>query len=162
MTYDDFSKTEHLGVADSVSHIKDGQLDAMFFTSRIPVPGVQDLASIKQIKLVTIDDEIAAKMQEGKPWFAQVTIPAGSYKGIDVETKAMAVLAMLCTTSDLSEELVYQITKSIYDNTDKLANAHAAGKAVTAENAIKGMTIPLHRGAVKYFKEKGLNVPEVE
>jgi uncharacterized protein len=162
MSYKDFSKTEHLSVADSVSHIKDGQLDAMFFTSRIPVPGVQDLASIKKIKLVTIDDKIVAKMQKGKPWFAEVTIPKGSYKGIDNDVQAIAVLAMLCTTSDLSEELVYQITKSIYDNTDTIASAHAAGKAVTAENAIKGMTIPLHDGAARYFKEKGLKLPIVK
>ena len=74
----------------------------------------------------------------------------------------LAILAMLCTSSDLSEELVYQMTKSIFDNTDYLAKAHAAGKAVSAENALKGMTIPLHRGAAKYFKEKGLKVPEIK
>ena len=162
MTYKDFSKTEHLGVAESAAHIKDGQLDAMFMTSRIPTPGIQDLASIKKIKLVTIGDEIAAKMQKGKPWYAKTTIPAGTYKGVDKDVPAMAILAMLCTSSDLSEELVYQITKSIFDNTDYLAMAHAAGKAVSAENALKGMTIPLHRGAAKYFKEKGLKVPEIK
>ena len=162
MTYKDFSKTEHLGVAESAAHIKDGQLDAMFMTSRIPTPGIQDLASIKKIKLVTIGDEIAAKIQKGKPWYAKTTIPAGTYKGVDKDVPAMAILAMLCTSSDLSEELVYGITKSIFDNTDYLAMAHAAGKAVSAENALKGMTIPLHRGAAKYFKEKGLKVPEIK
>ncbi|MEA3358744.1 MAG: TAXI family TRAP transporter solute-binding subunit [Thermodesulfobacteriota bacterium] len=162
MTYKDFSKTEHIGIPETVAHMKDGQLDAFFMTSRVPVPGIQDLASMKAIKLVTLGDDVLAKMQKGKPWYARTVIPAGSYKGVNKDVDAVAIMCMLCTTSNISEELAYNISKAIFENIDFLSKAHAAGKFVSFKNALSGITIPLHKGAVKYYKEKGLKVPEIQ
>ncbi len=162
ISYEDFAKTEHIGIPETVAHMKDGQLDAFFMTSRIPVPGIQDLASMKAIKLVTIGDDVLSKMQQGKPWYARTVIPSGTYKGVDQDAGAVAIMCMFTTTSDMSEELAYNITKVLLENTDYLAEAHAAGKYFSAETALSGITIPLHPGAAKYYQEKGLKVPEIQ
>jgi len=162
MTYKDFSKTEHIGIPETVAHMKDGQLDAFFMTSRIPVPGIQDLASMKAIKLVKIGNDIIAKLQKSKPWYAKVVIPAGTYKGVNEDVNAVAVMCLLCTTSDLPEDLVYNITKVIFENANFLAKAHAAGKFLSLKSALNGVTIPLHKGAAKYYKEKGLKIPKIK
>ncbi|RPH86464.1 MAG: TAXI family TRAP transporter solute-binding subunit, partial [Deltaproteobacteria bacterium] len=83
------------------------------------------------------------------------SIPANAYKGQTEEVKTIAVMAVLIAHSKLSEDTVYKITKALFDNQTELGNAHAKGKMLSLQTATKGVSIPFHPGAAKYYKEKG-------
>ena len=83
-------------------------------------------------------------------------IPANSYKGQTAEVPSAAVNAVLIAGTQLKEDMVYNLTKTLFENQPELASAHAKGKELNLQNAVKGVSIPLDPGAVKYYKEKGL------
>jgi hypothetical protein len=84
------------------------------------------------------------------------TIPANTYKGQDKDVPTAAVINYLVTSTAVSDDLAYQMTKLIYDSLPDLASAHAAGREIKLETAASGSPVPLHPGAIRYFKEKGL------
>ena len=88
------------------------------------------------------------------PYYTKISIPAGTYNGVAGDTLAVSVRAMIATTSKLSDEMGYNVTKAIYTNLDKMAAAHAVGKMITKDAAQDGMSIPMNAGAEKFFKEK--------
>jgi TRAP transporter TAXI family solute receptor len=104
------------------------------------------------VVLISIDDAIADQLVEEYPFYTKVLIPADVYN-TDADIQTLAVKAMLATTDKMSEEMAYNITKAIFENLDKLAAAHTAGKSVSLETAQEGISIPLHPGAEKYFNE---------
>jgi TRAP transporter TAXI family solute receptor len=100
-----------------------------------------------------VPPEVVEKI--GAPYRA-VTIPAGTYEGQDKDVQTAAVGNMLITTSEVSDELAYQMTKALFENLDRLVAAHAAAKGIKLEDALKGMPVPLHPGAERYYREKGI------
>ena len=92
------------------------------------------------------------------PYYTVHSIPAGTYKGQDAEVKTVTVKATLIVSADASEDTVYNITKAIFDNIPAITAAHAKGAELSLENATNGMTAPFHKGAAKYFAEKGITV----
>jgi TRAP transporter TAXI family solute receptor len=90
------------------------------------------------------------------PFFTKAVVPKGSYKGVDQDVPTVAVMAILVAGSEMEEGMAYQITKAIFDNLKDIERAHAKGKELTLETALVGMSIPLHPGAEKFFKEKGI------
>jgi TRAP transporter TAXI family solute receptor len=90
------------------------------------------------------------------PPFMPARIPANTYKGQEHEVETAAVANYLVTHSGVSDELVYQMTKLLFESLPELAKAHEAGKEIKLENALAGVPIPLHPGAERYYKEKGL------
>ena len=119
------------------------------------------LATTKGMELHSFTEEDLATINEAVPAYIPSSIPADVYEGIDYEVKTPAVSALLVVSSDLSEELVYGITKALWnDNTRTLLdNGHAKGKQVTADTALDGIEalgVPLHPGAEKYYEEAGL------
>jgi len=140
-------------VADA---LKDRTIDAGFIVAGIPTSAVSDVAAVREVGIVEVPDEIYQKLKEQYPFYTQVTIPAGTYPGVDEDVKTVAVLAMLATNADLPEDLVYEVTKAIFEHRDILEAAHKRAADITLETALEGMPIPLHPGAEKYYKEKGL------
>jgi TRAP transporter TAXI family solute receptor len=90
------------------------------------------------------------------PPFVSVLIPASTYAGQDKDVPTAAVVNYLVTSSAVSDDLAYRMTKLIFEQLSELANAHAAGKEIRLENAAMGSPVPLHPGAIRYYKEKGL------
>jgi hypothetical protein len=105
------------------------------------------------ITVVSVPADVVEKI--GAP-YVPATIPAGTYEGQSEDVVTAAVGNVLVTSSDVSDETVYQMTKLLYDNLEKLAAAHAAAKSIKLENAVQGLPIPIHPGAERYFKEKGI------
>jgi TRAP transporter TAXI family solute receptor len=105
--------------------------------------------------LLPVDKEHSEKIYKKYPFLSPAVIPAGTYKGINQDIPAMTVTCMLIASSDVSADLVYNLTKAIFQNLDILGEAHVKGKLVKMETALKGMPIPLHPGAEKYYKEVG-------
>ena len=93
---------------------------------------------------------------ETSPYYAKAVIPGGTYKGVDEDTVTATTMAMLICSTELSEDLVYTMTKAMWENQNVIAEAHEKGKVVTMDTALDGMGIPLHPGAAKYYKEQGL------
>ena len=95
---------------------------------------------------------------ENCPYYTKYTIPAGTYNGQETDIVTVAVKATLIVAADTDEETVYNITKAIFDNAEAIAAENAKGAELSIENATSGMTAPFHKGAAKYFAEKGVTV----
>jgi len=143
-------EAQSLDFGESTDGIQSGQIDAAFITAGYPTGAVEALNATNKVSIISVSDEKADALIEKYPYYAKDTIPAGTY-GIKGETPTVSVLAMLAVNKDLSEDLVYKITKAIYGNTDKIS--HAKGEFIKAETALDGIGIEVHPGAKKYFDE---------
>jgi uncharacterized protein len=153
LSYKDMGKVEYLPFAESVDLMKNRQLNATLQSAGLGVASLRDLSTSTDITVVSVPKEVVDKI--GPP-FVAVKIPANTYNGQDKDVPTAAVINYLVTSSAVSDDLAYQMTKLIYDSLPELANAHAAGKEIKLEAAVAGSPVPLHPGALRYYKEKGL------
>ena len=149
LTMDDI-EAQNLDFGESTDGLQSGQIDAAFITAGYPTSAVEALNATNPVTIIPVSAEKAADLIAKYPYYAVDTIPAGTY-GLAEEVPAVSVLAMLAVKKDLSEDLVYAMTKAIYDNTDKIA--HAKGEFIKAETGLDGIGIEVHPGAQKYFDE---------
>ncbi len=152
MTFDDIKKQD-LSFDESTTGIQDGTIDAAFVTAGTPTGAVEGLSATEDVVIVPIAQDKIDALIEKYPYYIKEEIPAGTYKLADA-VSTVAVQAMLVVSNDLSDEVVYDITKALFENMDKVT--HAKGKLIKAENALKGVGIDVHPGAQKYFDEKGI------
>lgn len=155
MSYKDLSKIEYLPFAESVELMKNRQLDATLQSAGLGVASLRDLATSVEITVVEVP---AAVVDKAGPPFVKATIPSNTYTGQTAPVQAAAALNYLVTHEGMKEETVYQMTKAVYESLPDLVAAHAAARAIKLEGALDGMPLPLHPGAARYFKEKGLKV----
>jgi len=151
-------KPDYIKPNQAGDKLKDGSLDAFFFTGGAPAGAIAELATAGGgIELVPIDGPQADALRKSSPFFAPDVIPADTYKGV-AAVKTLAVGAQWVTSDKADAATVYEITKALFsDSTQKiLAAGHAKGKLITKENAVKGAGIPFHPGAEKYYREVGL------
>ncbi len=153
MSYKDMAKIEYLPFAESVDLMKNRQLNATLQSAGLGVASLKDLSTSSEINVVSVPKEIVDKI--GPP-FVSVVIPANTYTGQDKDVPTAAVVNYLVTSSAVSDDLAYQMTKLIYESLPELANAHAAGKEIKLAAAAADSPVPLHPGAIRYYKEKGL------
>jgi TRAP transporter TAXI family solute receptor len=155
ITYNDI-KVQYLSFAEAANNLKDGNIDAAFVTAGHPTAAIVDLAAVRKIVLVPVADEIIASLQKNYPFYVKIVVPAGTYKGVDTDVVTVAVKAMLAVRAEMPEDLAYQLLKTMYANQKRLIEAHAKGELIIPETGKEGMSIPLHPGAEKFFKEMGL------
>lgn len=153
MKYEDLGKVEYLPFAESVELIKNRQLDATLQSAGLGVASIRDLSTSQKINVVAVPKANVEKI--GAPYIS-VVIPANTYDGQTEDVETAAVGNFLISHDGVSEETAYQMTKLLFENLDKLTAAHAAAKAIDASKALDGMPVPLHPGAERYYKEKGL------
>lgn len=145
-----------LPYSETISGMKDKQIDVAIFTTGMPNAGIQELGLQSDLIVVPFDAAVTAKLMADYPYFTELTMPANTYKGQTVDVPTITVKAMLVVSADMTDELAYELTKQIYENHDRVKAAHTVGQFITKENALKGMPIPLHPGSEKYFKEIGI------
>ncbi|MCI0478497.1 MAG: TAXI family TRAP transporter solute-binding subunit [Anaerolineales bacterium] len=155
ITYKDLGKVSQVSFAEGANAYKDRQIDAMFLTAGLPNAAIQDVATLQAITILPITGDTAKQVQSKNPFFVSVKVPANTYKGQDKEVETLAVLATLVCRPDLDADLVYALTKTLFDKQADLAKAHAKGKELDKALAVKGLTIDFHPGALKYYKEIG-------
>lgn len=153
MSYKDLGKVEYLPFAESVDLMKNRQLAATLQSAGLGVASIRDLATSSDVVVVSVPKAIVDKI--GPP-FVSVNIPANTYRGQDKDVPTAAVINYLVTHSGMSDDMVYQMTKLVFENLPELANAHSAAKDIKLDAAPKGSPIPLHPGAERYYREKGL------
>lgn len=150
-------KPQYLAFGPSMELLKDDQVDAVLVDAGAPNSAIIDISTQHEIKILSIDTDKINKMKEKYPFFSDpVTIPKGTYKGFDEDITTTGSLATLCVRADLSEEMVYNMIKTIIEKKEDIAKVHEKGKTINLETATNGISIPLHPGAEKYYKEKGI------
>ncbi len=137
--------------------LRNGKIDAFFVVAGYPTGSLVELASAADIKLVPIDGPAADALTEKYGFFAKSDIPEGAYEGI-ATTPTVAVGAQWFTSAKEDDELIYQITKALWNEKSRklLDVGHAKGKSITLETALNGIGVPLHPGAERFYKEVGL------
>ena len=153
LSYKDLGKVEYLPFNESVELMKNRQLDATLQSAGLGVASIRDLATSVEIVVVEIP---AAVVDKVGPPYVNVTIPANTYTGQTEAVRTAAVVNYLVTHSGVKDEIVYQMTKAMYESLPDLVAAHAAARDIKIENAVQGMPIPLHPGAERYLAEKGI------
>ena len=150
-------KAEYLKGGAATDALRNGKIDALFVVAGYPAGAIVELASSSDVTLVPISGRGAKKLVSKYSFFSQDPIPAGTYEGIG-ETETVAVGAQWLTSANESEELIYNITKAMWNEQSRILfdKGHAKGKVVTKETALDGIGIPLHAGAKKFYKEAGL------
>ena len=154
LTFDDL-QTKRLSFKESGSALKDKQIEGFFVTAGIPNAAIQEIATIGGVKLLSIDAATKAKLMDKYKFYTEFTISKETYNGMDADAQTVAVKATLIASNTLSETVVYNITKTLFEKQEALAQAHAKGKDVVLKDAVMGASVPFHPGAAKYYKEKG-------
>jgi TRAP transporter TAXI family solute receptor len=154
LSYKDFSKVEYLPFGESVELMKNRQLDVTLQSAGLGVSSLRDLATSMKIVVVPIPADVVKKVND--PAYEAAAIPAKTYEGQDQDVPAVAIKNALVTSDAVSEDTVYKMTKALFENVPTLVSAHNAAKAIKLEDGPKGMGVPLHPGAIKYYKEKGV------
>ncbi len=153
MTYKNIGKVEYLPFAESVDLMKNRQLNATLQSAGLGVASLKDLSTSTEITVVSVPKAVVDKI--GPP-FVPATIPANTYIGQDKDVPTAAVVNYLVTSSAVSDDLAYQMTSLIFESLPELVNAHAAGREIKLETAATGSPVPLHPGAIRYYREKGV------
>ena len=153
MSYDDLGKVEYLPFGQSVELIKNRQIDATVQSAGLGVASIKDLANSVEVVIVEIPESIIEKL--GAP-YVSATIPANTYQGVGQDTKTAGIVNFLITSQKVSDKIAYDMTKNLFENLPALVATHSAAKNININKALTGMPVPLHPGAEKYYKEKGI------
>jgi TRAP transporter TAXI family solute receptor len=153
-------KVFRLSFTENANALKDGTIDVGIWDVAAPTSSVMDLSITRDIYVIPFSDEDIAKICKKFPFYSPFEMPAGTYKGQDEPVANPSVWNTVACTASLDEELVYKLVKGVFGHTDYLQKIHPFAKYTTPQNAIKHSVIPLHPGAIKYYKELGLTIPD--
>ena len=147
-----------LNLGQSTQRLADGQLDAFFYAGGTPFASLIQLGSTKGFNLYKFSDAERKAINKIIPYYVESNIPAGVYENLTADTATVAVNGQFVTHKDQPVDLIYGITKALWSKKTRglLDKGHAKGKAIRLETALKGVLIPLHPGAEKYYKEIGM------
>ena len=156
LSFNDLALAEQLTASQSSDYLKDGRLDAAFFTVALGAAVIMDTALMIPIDIVPVDGPNVDKLIKKYPFYAKQMVPGKTYKNNEADIPTVSVMAMLAAGAEIEENIVYAIINAIYSDLDQLKKAHAQFQSIEMEKGLVGMSIPLHPGAKKYFTEKGL------
>ncbi len=154
LSYSDFAKVEYLAFGESVELMKNRQLDVTLQSAGLGVASIRDLSTSVKIVVVPIPADIVTKV--GDAAYQAATIPANTYTGQTADVPTAAIKNFLVSHEGVPADVVYLMTKSMFENLDTLVSAHAAAKGIKKEGATTGTPVPFHAGAEKYYREAGL------
>ena len=156
LTYADLAKADYLSFNEAADQLKDKQVDAAFVAGAIPTSAVTEVTQTSDIVVVPVNSDKIAALAAKYPFYTEVTIPANSYKGQTTDVTAAAVMAMLVVPQDLDDDLVYNMTKQMFEQRQVIIDTHDRGNDIKIETALDGMPIDVHPGAQRYYDEKGV------
>lgn len=153
---EDFALATELKAAEQSAALCDNQIDAMIYTVGHPSGSIQEATTACDSVLVTVDGEAVEKLVADNSFYRTATIPGGMYRGTDNDTQTFGVGATFVTSADVSEDAVYAVVSSVFENFDAFKKLHPAFANLKPEEMIAdGLSAPLHPGAAKYYKEQG-------
>jgi TRAP transporter TAXI family solute receptor len=153
---EDFALATELKAAEQSAALCDNQIDAMIYTVGHPSGSIQEATTACDSVLVTVDGDAVTKLVDDNAFYRTATIPGGMYRGSDADTKTFGVGATFVSSTDVPDEAVYAVVKSVFENFDAFRKLHPAFAHLKPEEMIAdGLSAPLHDGAAKYYREKG-------
>ncbi|MCF8042481.1 MAG: TAXI family TRAP transporter solute-binding subunit [Desulfarculaceae bacterium] len=155
ITYDDIDE-QFLSATETTAAMKDGNIDVGIVTLGTPAPTLMDLATQREIRFLDIEPAVAQKINKDFPAYFPRTIPAGTYKNMTKPHHTLAWMGLFVVNADMSDQLAYDICKAVFDHKAELDKIHKKFALINLESATSGMSVPLHPGAVKFFKERGI------
>ena len=159
MSFDDFD-VRGLNFNESADALRDGDIDAGFWSVGPPTSSIVSLATTRDIALVSFSDKEIANARADVPVFAPYQLRAGTYEGVDTATSTIGIPNVLTVNNAMSEELAYKITKLLFEKVEDLRAIHPAADDTTVEFSLESTPIPLHPGAIRYYEEAGATVPD--
>ncbi|MFN3845828.1 MAG: TAXI family TRAP transporter solute-binding subunit [Paracoccaceae bacterium] len=148
------------GAADAGGQLSDGLIDAFAFAAGVPISAFAELAAQQDVVMFGFTPEEQAKVLEAFPAMAPFTIPSGTYAKHDYDQPTVALWNFAVAHQDMPESLAYEITKLALDNNDRMKQIHATAAETLVENWDKNTFMTFHPGAVKYYEEKGITIPD--
>ncbi len=156
-TNDDFKLASELKSAEQSSALCDNKIDAIVFTVGHPSGSIKEATTSCDSVMVNVTGPVIEKLVAGADYYRMATIPGGMYRGTDSDTTTFGVGATLVTSTNTSEEVIYQLVKAVFENFEEFKKLHPAFENLKKEEMIKdGLSAPLHDGAVRYYTEAGL------
>lgn len=153
-------RPEYLGYDDTISSMRDGRLSGGSLPAGVPVAAITDMmASGIKASVLDVTDEQLEKINEVSPAWYRYVIKSGTYPKQTEDINTIAQPNILVTTSEMDDDLIYNMTKILYENKKFMDGVHNSAKEMKLETALDGLATPLHPGAYKYFKEQGLKIP---
>ncbi|MGF1764949.1 TAXI family TRAP transporter solute-binding subunit [Aliivibrio kagoshimensis] len=155
-TMDDFAVASELKSSEQAAALCDGKVDAIIFTAGHPNGSIKEATTSCDARLIPVDNDVAKKLASDNDYYAMTTIPAGMYKGTDTDIATFGVGATFVSSTAASDEVIYQMVKSVFENFKRFKKMHPAFAHLEEKNMIvDNLSAPLHDGAVRYYKEKG-------
>ncbi len=156
-TMDDFALASDLKAAEQSAALCDNKVDAIIYTVGHPSGSIEEAATSCDSILIPVTGPEIDKLVADNPFYAKAVIPGGMYRGTENDVETFGVLSTLVSSTATDSDMVYEVVKAVFDNFDRFKKLHPAFEHLDPKNMIKdGLTAPLHDGAVKYYKEKGM------
>jgi uncharacterized protein len=155
LTYDDLAGVDFVSYNDSVSLLKDGNSEVFTLGTTVPASAIMDLASARDVKLLPVEDDLLAKMQELNPGYQRIEIAAGSYPGQDEAVPTIGYATHVIARCDLAEETVTGILEQMVTNQQDLASVAQAIGDTTPQQMAADIGVPMHPAAAKFWQDKG-------
>ena len=159
LTYDDID-AQRLNFNETANALRDGDIDAGFWSVGPPTSSILDLATTRDIVIIAFSDEEIANAQAIEPVFAPYTLPAGTYPGVDEDVLIISTPNVLVVSADMDDDLAYAIVETLFAHVDELIAIHPAANDTTVAFTMDATPIPLHPGALRYFQDIGATIPE--
>ena len=149
-------KGDQIALSEQVTAFKDRRLDVAYVFTTAPTSGIKDIASQQSVRLLPINGKLAEDFLTKYPFYCKRTISKDLYTFMKEDVESVGCATQLCCTADLSEDVVYQLCKNLFEHVDVVRAAHSGLAAFSLKDAASGLSIPLHPGAEKYYKEVGI------
>lgn len=157
LNYPDDIKANYVGFTEAIDLMRNNQIDGALIQAGLPTAAVTEMISTAGGALLSIEPSIRASLKDKYPWYADFTIPAGTYDGQTEEVETLAIKMVLLADASVSDDVIYNLMKSMWENLEELKASHTIVNQFDVNEATTELAeIPLHPGAEKYYKEAGV------
>lgn len=158
ITYDDID-VQRLNFNETADALRDGQVDAGFWSVGPPTSSILSLAETRDIHVISMSEDARSAALGADPTFAAFAIPSGTYPGVDEPVQTIGTPNVIVVAAEMDEQLAYDFLTALYANIDDIIAVHPSARNTTPEFALSATPIPLHPGAVRYYEEQGFSIP---
>lgn len=148
------------GIGDQADQLGDGRLDAIVTAGGVPHPSLSELESTQDVIIFGMSDEELGAILERNPYAVEFAIPTGTYKTPAEDIKTAAMWNFVVADASMPDDLAYRITKAVLENNERMVSTHATARDTLAKNILQDASIPLHPGALRYYEEIGIEIPD--
>lgn len=146
-------------IGDQGSQLADGRLDAIVTAGGIPHPSIVELETTQKVNIIGLSNRDILRITKKNPYAVVFNIPKATYKALNADLTTVAMWNIMAANKDLPEDVAYGIVKAVFDNHPRLVTAHATARDTKPEKIVHNTVLPFHPGAVRYFREIGIEVP---